>query len=103
PRYNQALHLSPGARRAATLWRTAVRRLMTEITMASPNSMMWTSASIVATLMIGVPSLSGAQERGAGPVGAPAGQGQGQGRGRGRGAPPFTPAAGAKDLKSVMF
>ena len=26
-----------------------------------------------------------------------------QGRGRGRGAPPFTPAAGAKDLKSVMF
>ena len=34
---------------------------------------------------------------------APAGEGQAQGRGRGRGAPPFTPAPGAKDLKSVMF
>jgi hypothetical protein len=39
--------------------------------------------------------------RGAGPAG-PAGGGA-QGAGRGRGAPPFTPAAGAKDLKSVLF
>jgi hypothetical protein len=64
---------------------------------------MWTSVAIVATLMIGVPSLSSAQGRGAAP--APDGQAPapGQGRGRGPAAPPFTPAPGAKDLKSVMF
>ena len=50
--------------------------------------------------------MAGAQAGGPGPAAgaqAPAGgQGQGQGRGRG-GAPLFTPAPGAKDLKSVMF
>ena len=67
--------------------------------------MMWTSVAIVATLMIGVPSLSGAQDRGAGPAAgaqAPAQGGGGRGGGRG-GAPPYTPAAGAKDLKAVLF
>jgi hypothetical protein len=71
--------------------------------MASRKRMMWTSVAIVATLTIGVPSLSSAQARGAAPAGdqAPA-QGGGRGGGRG-GAPPYTPAAGAKDLKAVLF
>jgi hypothetical protein len=62
--------------------------------------------------MIGVPSLSSAQARGAGPGGgaqAPAAGGQAPAQGRGgrgrggRGGVQYTPAAGAKDLKSVMF
>ncbi len=61
----------------------------------------WTSAAFAAALTIGVPSMAGAQAPpGAGPgpaAQAPAGQG------RGRGAPPYTPAPGAKDMKSVMF
>ena len=68
------------------------------------RSLNWTSGALVAALTIGVPSSAGAQARGAGPAAggqAPAGQGQGQGRGRG--APPYTPAAGAKDLKAVLF
>src|SRR5207244_928928 len=70
--------------------------------MASRKRMMRTSVAIAATLMIGVPSLSSAQARGAAPAaGAPA-PAQGRG-GRGPAAPPFTPAAGAKDLKSVLF
>jgi hypothetical protein len=52
--------------------------------MASRKRMMWTGVAIVATLMIGVPSLSSAQGRRA-PVYT------------------YTPAAGAKDLKSVLF
>jgi hypothetical protein len=66
--------------------------------------MMWTSVAIVATLMIGLPSVSSAQGRGAAPAGdgqTPA-QGGGGFWGRG-GTPPYTPAAGAKDLKSVLF
>ena len=72
--------------------------------MASRNRMKWTSVAIVATLMIGVSSLSRAQARGAAPAAA-GGQApaQGQGRGRGAAAPPYTAAPGAKDLKSVMF
>jgi|KBSMisStandDraft_5_1062788.scaffolds.fasta_scaffold09704_5 hypothetical protein len=71
--------------------------------MASRNRMMWTSVAIVATLMIGVPSVSGAQDRSAAPA-APGAEAAAQGRGgRGRGAPPYTPAAGAKDLKGVLF
>ena len=62
---------------------------------------MWTSVAIVATLMIGVPSLSRAQARGAAP--AAGAQAPAQGRGRGPAAPPYTPAAGAKDLKAVLF
>src|SRR5215510_1587058 len=70
--------------------------------MSSRKRMMWASVAIVATFGIGVPSVSSAQARGAAPAGdqAPA---QGQGRGRGNAAPPYTPAAGAKDLKSVLF
>ena len=71
------------------------------------RNLIWTSVAFAAALTIGVPSMAGAQAPpGAGPgpaAQAPAGEGQGQGRGRGRGAPPFTPAPGAKDLKSVMF
>src|SRR3954464_14199994 len=62
------------------------------------------AAGFAAALTVGVPSKAGAQAPGAGPgpgTQAPAGQGQ---RGRGRGAAPlYTPAAGAKDLKAVLF
>ena len=71
------------------------------------RNLIWTSATFAAALTLGVPPMAGAQAPpGAGPgpaAQAPAGEGQAQGRGRGRGAPPFTPAPGAKDLKSVMF
>jgi len=73
--------------------------------MASRRRMMWTSVAIVATLLTGVPSLSRAQAQGPGPAAgaqAPAQGGGGRGGGRG-GAPPYTPAAGAKDLKAVLF
>jgi hypothetical protein len=71
-----------------------------------------TSVAFAAALTIGVPSMAGAQARGAGPAGAqaPAGQGQAQGQGQGQGgrgrggaAQLYTPAAGAKDLKAVLF
>ena len=64
---------------------------------------MWASVAIVATLTISMPSLSSAQARGAAPAGDGQAPAQGQGRGRGAGAPPYTPAPGAKDLKSVLF
>ncbi len=69
--------------------------------MASRKRMIWTGVAIAATFMIGVPSLSRAQARGAAP--AAGDQAQAQGRGRGRGVSYFTPAPGAKDLKSVLF
>ena len=53
--------------------------------MAPRKRMMWTRVAIVATLMIGVPSLSSAQA------------------GRRDATPEYTPAPGAKDLKSVLF
>jgi hypothetical protein len=63
--------------------------------------------AIVATLMIGVPSLASAQGRSAAPAAGaqisaapPTGA---QGRRRGEGEPEYTPAADAKDLKSVLF
>jgi hypothetical protein len=72
--------------------------------------MMWTSVAIASTLMLSVPSSSSAQApQGAGPAAggqaAPAQGGGGRaGGGRGgRGGAQYTPAAGAKDLKSVMF
>src|SRR5579862_2812725 len=74
--------------------------------MASRKRMMWTSVAIAATLVIGVPSLSRAQARGAGPAPdaqAPAQGRGGRGGGRGAGGAQYTPAAGAKDLKSVLF
>jgi hypothetical protein len=68
--------------------------------------MMWTGVAIAATLTIGVPSLSSAQARDAAPAaGAQApeqGRG-GRGGGRGAAAPLYTPGAGAKDLKAVLF
>src|SRR5262245_11354450 len=74
--------------------------------MTFQRNLMWTSVAFAAALTIGVPSMAGAQApqaQGAGPAGAQAPGGGGRAGGRGRGAPPFTPAAGAKDLKSVMF
>jgi hypothetical protein len=64
--------------------------------------MMGTSVAIVATLVISMPSLSRAQARGAAPAAGAQAPAQGRG-GRGPAVPPFTPAAGAKDLKSVLF
>ena len=76
--------------------------------MASQKRMMCTHVAIVATLMISVPSLSSAQDdqssapefgahiSAARPTGA-------QGRRAGENEAEYTPAAGAKDLKSVLF
>jgi hypothetical protein len=69
--------------------------------MASRKRMMGTSVAIAATLMISMPSASSAQARGAAP--AAGAQAPAQGRGRGPAPPPFTPAAGAKDLRAVLF
>ena len=70
------------------------------------RKMLWTSVAIVAALS--APSLADAQGRGAAPAPAAGAQAPAQdgGGGRGRGGfnnPPFTPAPGSKDLKSVMF
>lgn len=72
-----------------------------------------TSVAIAVALTIGAPSSAIAQARGAAPAAAPAQDGRGagaggggaQGGGRGGrgGGPQYTPAAGAKDLKAVMF
>src|SRR5215831_18856216 len=59
------------------------------------------SIAIVAALMISAPSSAFAQGGGAAP--ARGGRGGGGGGRAGRGAPLYTPAAGAKDLKSVLF
>src|SRR6185436_378681 len=80
----------------------------------TPRKIMWTSVAIAAALTISLPSLSRAQARGQGgapaagapAAGAPARGGQGGGGGgggRGRGGAAYTPAAGAKDLKAVLF
>src|SRR4029078_11026966 len=49
---------------------------------------LWTSVAIAVALTIGVPHAADAQ---------------GQGKGKGKGATQYTPAAGAKDLKAVLF
>jgi hypothetical protein len=68
------------------------------------RNLMWRSVAFAAALTIGVASMADAQAPAAGPgPGAQGPAGEGQGRGRGRGAPPYTPAAGAKDLKAVLF
>jgi hypothetical protein len=64
--------------------------------------MMWTRVAIVATLTISVPFLSSAQDRPAAPAAGAQAPAQGGG-GRQGDAPEYTPAAGAKDLKSVLF
>src|SRR5262245_18079519 len=69
-----------------------------------------TSVAIAVALTICAPSSGIAQAGGTAPAAAPTQDGRGagaagggaQGRG-GRGAPPYTPTAGAKDLKAVMF
>src|SRR5437016_10774546 len=77
--------------------------------MASLKGMMWTGVAVAVALTISGPSAF-AQAGGAAPAAAPAQGGRGagaggggaQGGGRG-GAPLYTPAAGAKDLKAVLF
>src|SRR5690606_14505634 len=54
-----------------------------EISMISRERMTWRPVAVVATLMIGVPSVSNAQGRG--------------------NTPEYTPAPDAKDLKAVLF
>src|SRR5262245_53631279 len=81
--------------------------------MAVPRKIFGTSVAIVVALTISAPSSAIAQARGAAPAGAPAqggggagaggGGAQGGGRGGRGGAPLYTPAAGAKDLKAVLF
>ena len=68
--------------------------------MTSRGKTKWTCVAIGAMLATGLLPVASAQA----PAGAGAqGQGRGQGRGRGAAAPLYTPAAGAKDLKSVLF
>src|SRR5262245_17281550 len=69
-----------------------------------------TSVAIAVALTICAPSSGIAQARGAAPAAEPAqgggaggGGAQGGGRGGRGGAQLYTPAAGAKDLKAVMF
>src|SRR5262245_33930998 len=79
------------------------------ITMASRTRMICSSVAVAATLMIGVPSVSSAQDEGSefGPqysTAPPTGAGRRGGGGPGGpGGPEYTPAADAKDLKSVLF
>src|SRR5256885_10975961 len=70
--------------------------------MASRKKILGTSVAIAATLTISLPSLSSAQARGAAPAAGAQAPAPGRG-GRGPAAPLYTPAAGAKDLKSVLF
>src|SRR4029453_19316841 len=81
--------------------------------MAVPRKIFGTSVAIAVALTISAPSSAIAQAGGAAPAAAPAQGGRGaaaggggaQGGGRGgRGGPAlYTPAAGAKDLKAVLF
>src|SRR5438552_2039112 len=81
--------------------------------MAVLRKIFGTSVAIAVALTISAPSSAIAQARGAAPAAAPAqdggpgqakGGGPGQAKGGGRGGPPpYTPAPGAKDLKSVLF
>jgi len=75
--------------------------------MASRIRMTCSSVAVVATLMIGVPSVSSAQDEGSefGPqysTAPPTGAGR-RGAGGPGGGPEYTPAPDAKDLKSVLF
>ena len=75
--------------------------------MAFPRSIIFKRIAIGAVLAIGTLSLAMAQapDGGQAPANAqgPGGGGGRGGGGRGRGGPTYTPAAGAKDLKSVLF
>jgi len=66
--------------------------------MSYRRTLTWTSVAVGIGLAIGA-AFAQAPESGPGQ-----GQGKGQGKGRGgRGAPLYTPAAGAKDLRAVLF
>src|SRR6187401_1335324 len=81
--------------------------------MAVLRTIFGTSVAIAVALTISAPSSATAQARGAAPAATPAqggpgagaggGGAQGGGRGGRGGAQLYTPAAGAKDLKAVMF
>src|SRR5206468_96115 len=79
--------------------------------MAVLRKIFGTNVAIAVALTICAPSSGIAQARGAAPAAAPAQGGGGAGAGGGGaqggggrgGAPLYTPAAGAKDLKAVMF
>src|SRR6185503_10921520 len=73
--------------------------------MTSRTKIMCGSVALAATLMIGVPSVSSAQDDGSefGPQITTAPPSSARGRRRGEEAPTYTPAPGAKDLKSVLF
>src|SRR5262245_23677899 len=72
--------------------------------MTSRTRMLCGSVAVVATLMIGVPSVSSAQDEGSefGPQFSTAPPTSAGRRGAGQG-DAYTPAPGAKDLKSVLF
>ena len=71
--------------------------------MTSRQGMIRTTIALGIALTLGAPLPASAQAgQGAGPGSAPQGGAQGGGRGRG-GAPPYTPAPGARDLRSVLF
>ena len=70
--------------------------------MVSGQGMIRTAIALGIALTLGAPLTASAQAgQGAGPAGAPAGAQGGGGRGRG-GPPPYTPAPGARDLRSVL-
>ena len=75
--------------------------------MHSRSRITWTSVALGVALTVSAPPTGAfAQargQRGAPAAGAEAPDGQNGRGGRGAGAPLYTPAAGAKDLKSVLF
>src|SRR5687767_7453392 len=77
--------------------------------MASRQGMIRTTIALGIAFALGAPLTAGAQAgQGAGPAaqqggGAPPAGAQGGGGGRGAAPPPYTPAPGARDLRSVLF
>ena len=69
--------------------------------MVSRTGMIRTTIALGIALTLGVPLTASAQGAGGGAGAQAGGGGQGGGRGRG-GPPPYTPAAGARDLRSVL-
>ena len=63
----------------------------------------WTAAAFAFVLAIGVASTVDAQQAPAGAQGRGGGQPPAGAQGAGRGGAPYTPAAGAKDLRAVLF
>src|SRR5688572_20912837 len=63
----------------------------------------WTAAAFALVLAIGAASTAGGQQGPAGAQGRGGGQARAGAQAGGRGGAPYTPAAGAKDLKAVLF